>query len=33
MGTRVLNFDNFGPSGELHDMVKKLMNVIQLFLM
>ena len=33
MGTRVLNFDNIGPSGELHDMVKELINVLLLFLM
>ena len=24
MGTRVLNLDNVGPSGELHDKVKEL---------
>ena len=34
MGTRVLNFDNVGPSGELHDKVKELyiFNVLLLFL-
>ena len=32
MDTRVLNFDNVGPNKELHDMMKKLMNVLQLFL-
>ena len=32
-GTRVQNFDNVGPSGELHDMVNTLFNVLQLFLM
>ena len=31
MGTRVLNFDNVGPSGELHD-VKELFNILLLFL-
>ena len=32
MGTRVLNFDNVEPSGELHDKVKGLLNVLLLFL-
>ena len=32
MGTRVLNFDNVGPSGELHDKVKGLFKVLLLFL-
>ena len=32
MGTRVLNFDNIGPSGELHVIVKELFNVLLLFL-
>ena len=32
MGTRVLNFYNVGPSGKLHDSVKKLFNILQLFL-
>ena len=27
MGTRVLNLDNVGMSGELHDKVKELFNV------
>ena len=27
MGTRVLNLDNVGMSGELHDKVKGLFNV------
>ena len=31
MGIRVLNFDDVGPSRRLHDMVKELINVIQLF--
>ena len=30
MGTRVLNFDKVGPTGELHDMMKHLINVLQL---
>ena len=33
MGTRVLNFDNVGPSGELHDMMQELINVLLLILM
>ena len=33
MGTRVLNFDNVGSSGELNDIVKKLFNILLLFLM
>ena len=33
MGTRVLNFDNVGPIGELHGMVRELNNVLLLFLM
>ena len=32
MGTLVLNFDNVGPSGELHDIVKELYNILLLFL-
>ena len=32
MGTRMLNFDNVGPSGELHDIVKELFNTLLLFL-
>ena len=32
MGTQVLNFDNVGPSGELHDKVKELFTVLLLFL-
>ena len=32
MGTRVLIFDNVGPSGELHDIVKELFNILLLFL-
>ena len=32
MGTRVLNFDNIGRIGELHDKVKELFNVLLLFL-
>ena len=31
MGTRMLHFDNVGPSGELHDMVKGLFNVLLFF--
>ena len=31
MDTRVLNFDNVGPIGELHDKVKELFNVLLLF--
>ena len=31
MGTRVLNFDNVRQSGELHDNVKELYNVLLLF--
>ena len=27
-----LNFDNVGPSGELHDIVKELFNILLLFL-
>ena len=27
MGTRVLNFDDVRPSGELHDIVKELFNI------
>ena len=32
MGTRVLNFDNVGLSGKLHDIVKELFYVLLLFL-
>ena len=32
MGTRVLNLDNVGMSGELHDRVNKLFSVLQLIL-
>ena len=32
MGTRVLNLDNVGMSGELHDKVKELFNVLLLIL-
>ena len=32
MGTRVLNLDNVGMSGELHHKVKKLFGVLQLIL-
>ena len=32
MGTRVLNLDNVGMSGELHDKVKKLFSVLLLIL-
>ena len=32
MGTRVLNLDNVGMSGELHDTVKELFNVLKLIL-
>ena len=28
MSTRVLNFDDVGPSGELHDIVKELFNIL-----
>ena len=30
MGTRVLNFDNVGMSGELHDKANKLFSVLLL---
>ena len=30
MGTRVLNLDNVGMSGELHNKVKGLFNVLLL---
>ena len=30
MGTRVLNLDNVGMSGELHDKVNGLFNVLLL---
>ena len=32
VGTRALNLDNVGPSGELHTNVKELFNVLLLFL-
>ena len=32
MGTRVLNLDNVGMSGELHDKVKELFNILLLIL-
>ena len=32
VGTRVLNLDNVGMSGELHDKVKKLFSVLLLIL-
>ena len=32
MGTRVLNLDNVGMSGEFHDKVKGLFNVLLLIL-
>ena len=32
MGIWVLNLDNVGPSGELHDIVKELFNVLLFFL-
>ena len=33
VGTRMLNFDNVGPSGELHDIVKELFNILLVFLL
>ena len=32
MGTRVLNLDNVGMSGELHNKVKQLCSVLLLIL-
>ena len=32
MGTRVLNLDNVRMSGELHDKLKELFNVLLLIL-